>query len=99
MKPNLSILAIDDELLVLEGLRAVLQKLFPESAFYEAQDSETAKVRLREHPIDLILLDLDLRKSNESGVDFAPYIREHYPKIKIVILFRNCKNRYCGSAG
>jgi len=94
MKETITILAIDDEPLILEGLRGVLHKTFPENKFYVARNFKIAQMLLQEHSIDLVLLDLDLNVSEQNGLDIAPYLREHYPKAKIIVITVNVKIDY-----
>nr|WP_262899579.1 response regulator transcription factor [Chryseosolibacter histidini] len=59
---KLNILIVDDEALLREGLRLLLQKEVFTGAVYEADDEETFMHQLGANKIDLVLLDIRLRK-------------------------------------
>lgn len=91
---QITILAIDDEPLVLEGLYSVVSKKLPEVTFYSANGFEAAKKQLSKCKVDVVLLDLDFRNSKIDGFGIADYIKTNYSQIKIIILTVNVKIDY-----
>lgn len=59
---KVNILIVDDEALLREGLRSLLQKETFTGAVYEADDEETFMHQLKTNKIDVVLLDIRLRK-------------------------------------
>lgn len=61
---KINILLVDDEVLLRQGLRVLLEKETFVNAIYEAGDEDESVRQVTEHRIDLILLDIRLRTSN-----------------------------------
>lgn len=76
-----NILIVDDEALIREGLRSLLEKEPFIGRIFEAGDREEFHAHLSSHRIDIILLDIRLR--NTTGVELLESIRklEQRPKI------------------
>lgn len=80
--PNGSILVIDDEAEIREGLELLLS-----SEGYAVTSAETAQsglTRLEEEPFDLLLLDVSLPDRN--GLDLLRDIRQRDPELPIVLI-------------
>jgi signal transduction histidine kinase len=88
-----NVLIVDDE----EGIRMAIKRVlnnyridFPfldepiEIDVYEAESAELAIEVLKDTHIDIILLDNKL--PGMQGLDIMPYINEHYPDIRILII-------------
>lgn len=88
------VLIIDDHTPIIEGYKSILS--FNEQNliinFHEARDSETAYDIIKSKNIlfDIILLDLSLPSYDKmkinSGEDLIPYMRQHQPQSKIIIV-------------
>lgn len=59
-------LIVDDEALLREGFKALLQREFFVKSIYEASSKEQVEVQLKAHTIDIVLLDIHLGKDNGS---------------------------------
>lgn len=81
MKP-INILLVDDEALIREGLRALLEKESFVGKIYEAADADAFHEALSNHRIDIVLLDIRLR--NTTGVELLESIKTFEPRPKIV---------------
>ena len=80
--PNGSILVIDDEAEIREGLELLLS-----SEGYSVTSADTAQsglARLEEQPYDLLLLDVNL--PDRSGLDLLREIRQNDPNLPIVLI-------------
>jgi DNA-binding NtrC family response regulator len=80
--PNGSILVIDDEAEIREGLELLLS-----SEGYAVTSAETGQLglaRLEEEPYDLVLLDVSLPDRN--GLDLLRDIRQRDPELPIVLI-------------
>lgn len=79
---NISILLVDDEALIREGLRALLEKESFVNKIYEAGDAEAFHAQLSKNRIDVILLDIRLR--NTTGVELLEHMKNISPRPKII---------------
>jgi DNA-binding NtrC family response regulator len=80
--PNGSILVVDDEAEIREGLELLLS-----SEGYRVSTAETGEAglaRLEEQPFDVLLLDVSLPDRN--GLDLLPEIRRHDPSLPIILI-------------
>jgi DNA-binding NtrC family response regulator len=80
--PRGSILVVDDESEIREGLEALLT-----SENFDVTLAETGEAGLRQiedHPFDLILLDVSLPDRN--GIEMLPEIRRRDPELSIILI-------------
>lgn len=75
------ILIVDDDALIRTSLRRFLQ---PDHEVFEAGDGLEALDRLREHPIDLVLVDVAM--PNMSGIELLHQMKTDYPGKKVVLM-------------
>ena len=80
--PNGSILVIDDEAEIREGLELLLST--EGYSVTSAEDSEAGLARLEQKPFDLLLLDVSL--PGRSGLDLLRDIRQRDPQLPIVLI-------------
>lgn len=81
---NLTILAVDDQSLFLEGLDLVVNKVFPGSRLRRAGSGEDALEMLKHHKFQLMLLDIGMPGMN--GMDVAKTVLNEYPSLRIIVL-------------
>lgn len=79
---KINILIVDDEALIREGLRSLLEKEPFVHKIYEAGDAETFHSVLSQNNIGIVLLDIRLR--NSTGVELLESIRNLEPRPKVV---------------
>jgi DNA-binding NtrC family response regulator len=80
--PRGSILVVDDEIEIREGLEALLT-----SESFEVTVAATAEAglqKLEDHPFDLMLLDVSLPDRN--GIEMLPEIRRRDPQLSIILI-------------
>ena len=77
-----NILIVDDEALIREGLRALLEKESFVHKILEAGDVESFHTVLSQNRIDIVLLDIRLR--NTTGVELLETLRKLEPRPKII---------------
>lgn len=77
---NSHILIVEDEIGVQQFAAAALKTYH----VHTVATISSARAVLREQPIDLLLLDLQL--AGENGMDLAREVRQHHPYVAVVIL-------------
>jgi DNA-binding NtrC family response regulator len=80
--PRGSILVIDDEVEIREGLQALLTS--EDYAVTEAETGEAGLARLEDRPFDLLLLDVSLPDRN--GLDLLREIHSRDPHLSIILI-------------
>ena len=96
MKTSLSVLAIDDHMVVLEGYRSIFSMLegknFKGLDFTKARDCRSGYEALEKHrdtPFDIAVIDYSIPEYSEmrlfSGHDMAVHVRKLMPDCKIVM--------------
>ena len=78
------ILIVDDHPVVRQGLRSLLAGHSDLAIIGEAEDGAEVLPFLSKHPIDVILLDIQMK--GQSGIEVARRVRASYPGIKIIVL-------------
>jgi DNA-binding NarL/FixJ family response regulator len=81
MKPKL--LIVDDNSVLRETTRSILESYFPLLRIFEAVDGKEALNEIHDHSPDLVLMDI--RLPGENGLELTRKIKAKYPKIVIVI--------------
>lgn len=79
---KINILIVDDEALIREGLRSLLEKESFVSTIYEASDASEFNASLSKFKIDIILLDIRLRET--TGIELLESLKEHNQKPKTI---------------
>lgn len=82
MTNKLKLLLVEDEALVREGLRSLLEKEPFVSGIFEASNGQEAISELTKNKIDIVLLDI--RMPGINGIDVIKHIRQEYNHIKII---------------
>lgn len=80
------ILIVDDNIMLRETTRSILESKFPGLRVYEAADGKEAFAQIRKRMPDLILMDI--RLPGENGLTLTRKIKDSYPKI-VVVMFTN----------
>lgn len=80
----LTILVIEDHVLVREGLLATVKKSAMSLNVIGVGDVIQAVAKLNQHDVDLVLLDLMLPGSD--GQAFLPVLRARFPSIPVIVL-------------
>lgn len=75
-------LVIDDEAIIREGLRALLQE--EGHTVHGAADGGEGLQHVRYHPVDLVITDIVMPR--KDGIETIIELRRHHPDIKIVAI-------------
>ncbi|MEX1240723.1 MAG: response regulator transcription factor [Cyclobacteriaceae bacterium] len=81
---KINVLLVDDEALIRQGLRSLLEKESFVGSIYEADDVDQFHTHIYKNKIDIILLDIRLR--NMSGVELLDSIRKMTPRPKTIVV-------------
>ncbi|MFJ2988074.1 response regulator [Collimonas sp. NPDC087041] len=92
-QPSTKIMLVDDHPLVRDGLRARLEAVPHFDIVAEAGSAEEALQRAGQQPIDLILMDINLRGSI-NGIDLTARFHVDFPEIAVLILSMHDKTEY-----
>jgi two-component system, NarL family, response regulator len=84
MSPPLQILLVEDDELFRLGLRVRLQQEPGLEVIAEAEDGETAIDLIRQHSLDVVILDVGL--PGVGGVEACRQIKQQHPDLPILIL-------------
>jgi len=90
--PKLSILIVDDHLLLRQGLKQVLSREFRDLAFGEAQTAEEALARIESQPWRLVILDIGL--PGQDGFFVLREIRARRPEAAVLMLGMHADSLY-----
>ncbi|HUI10514.1 MAG TPA: sigma-54 dependent transcriptional regulator, partial [Bacteroidota bacterium] len=77
-----SVLVVDDEKAVRDSIRMILE--YEKFDVHEAQDAETAAVRVEGGEFDLVLLDIKM--PGEDGLKVLRRIRQSHPDLPVVMI-------------
>ncbi|MEO9967980.1 MAG: response regulator transcription factor [Reichenbachiella sp.] len=78
------ILIVEDHQVVKEGLKLILEAEEPLEVAGALHDGNEVMTFLEDHPVDLVLLDINL--PNIDGITLTTQIKDRFPKIKVLIL-------------
>ncbi len=81
---KLKLFLVDDHDLFREGLKFLLSEWDLIEEIYEAENGQQFIESLRQHPVDLVLLDIEMPIMN--GIEAAKLAREINPEMKIIAL-------------
>jgi len=81
---NISVYLVDDHALFREGLKLLLSNLGYIDQIFEAEDGQQFIDGLAKHPVDIVMLDIEMPVMN--GVQAARLAKAMVPGIKIIAL-------------
>jgi len=96
MNSVINILLVDDHPLVRDGLRARLEAMPQFKITAEAGSADEALEQARLHPIDLVLMDINMRGVN--GIEATAQFKQAFPQIAVLILSMHDKLEYVTQA-
>ncbi len=85
-------LIVDDHVIVRSGMKLLLGEIYPQSEIYEASDGDGATQKLKEHQFDLIMMDIQMPKTDTIGL--MEYISVRYPSAKVLVFSVSAENTY-----
>jgi len=85
-------LLVDDHVVVRSGIKILLSELYDPAEIHEAMNGDTAVEKLKEHAYDLIMLDIQMPKTDTLGL--MQYIHITYPAAKVLMFSMSAENIY-----
>jgi two-component system, NarL family, invasion response regulator UvrY len=85
-------LLVDDHVVVRSGIKLLLLEIFKPSEIYEAADGETALQKLKENSYDVVILDIQMPKTDTIGL--MDTIATQYPGTKVLIFSMSAEKIY-----
>lgn len=85
-------LLIDDHVVVRSGLKLILSDLYKPCTIDEAEDGESAHIKLKLHDYDLVILDIKMPDTNTLML--MEYIHNAYPQLKVLVFSMNSESIY-----
>ena len=83
---------MDDHVIVRSGIKFLLAEIYQLAEIHEASDGDSATEKLKEHDFDLIMLDIQMPKTDSYGL--MEYIHIKYPKAKVLVFSVSAENTY-----
>ena len=96
MTKIIRIMLVDDHPLVRDGLRARLEAMAHLRVVAEADNADDALLQAAALPIDLVLMDINMRGTN--GIEATARFHQRFPDIAVLILSMHDKLEYVGQA-
>jgi two-component system response regulator YesN len=91
-----SILIVDDEEVIREGIKRTVQKRFPSIRIHLADSPEQAVSVLLHHHIDIVLTDILM--PGMTGLELMGIMRRRYPHIKCIVISAHSEFAYAQEA-
>ncbi len=85
-------LLVDDHNVVRSGIKGLLVELFKPSEISEASDGESALEILKTHVYDLIIMDIQMPKTDTLGL--MDFIHIKYPDAKVLVFSMSAEGIY-----
>ena len=85
-------LIIDDHEVVRSGIKGLLIELFKPAEIDESSNGETAIENLKLHQYDLVIMDIQIPKTDTLGL--MEHIRNKYPTTKVLVFSMSAENIY-----
>ncbi len=83
---------VEDNFLIMQLVESELQDLFPSMEIIDAADGVEALQKIKSHPPNLILMDINL--PGENGLELTRKIKADHPGIIIIILSNHDSPEY-----
>lgn len=88
----LRILIADDHAVVRKGLRQILTEEFLAAHIVDVADADELFNRVLKDPWDIVITDISM--PGRSGLEVLQQIREHYPKLPVLVLSVHPEDQY-----
>ncbi len=93
---SIKILLADDQCLMLEGMKAILQQEPEIEVVGTAQDGKSAISQVKKLQPDIVLIDIEMPKMN--GITATKYICENLPQTRVIVLSSHKNQKYITQA-
>ncbi|QSE98762.1 response regulator transcription factor [Fulvivirga lutea] len=80
----MNVLIVDDHKIVRDGVRLYVEKHPKVKTIEEAKNGNEALAHLRQHPVDLVLIDINMAVLN--GIDSTTQITKEFENVKVIAL-------------
>jgi two-component system invasion response regulator UvrY len=88
----IKIIIADDHAVVRKGLIQILHESFPRAQITEVTDAESLLKKVFQETWDLVISDISM--PGASGLDILQQIKQHYPKLPVLILSMYSEDLY-----
>lgn len=88
----LKILIADDHAIIRKGLKQILLEEHPSALIEEANDAEAVIKKTLTMEFDIIICDLSM--PGRSGLDVVQHVKQHFPKLPVLILSIHPEEQY-----
>jgi DNA-binding NarL/FixJ family response regulator len=88
----IKVVLVDDHAILRRGLTQIISESEDMEVVGEADSSAAAMRLLREHPCNVLLLDITLPDRN--GIETLKLVRKEFPKIQVLMLSMHPENQY-----
>lgn len=93
--PTLGVLIAEDDYLVREGTRSVLNSVPGVQVLGAAEQPSELLALLDEHEPDAVVLDIRMPPTHTTeGIDLALHVRRHHPRVGVVVLSQHADPEY-----
>lgn len=92
MPDSLRILIADDHTVVRKGLKQILLEEFRNAEIEEVTDAENLLKKVLKEDWDLVISDISM--PGKSGLDVLQQIKQHYPRLPVLILSIHPEDHY-----
>lgn len=89
---NLSVLVVDDHVIIRRGLRNLFREHYPQAELRESSSCADLLVQLRAKVPDLLMLDLQL--SDGNAMDLLERIKAEHPAMHVLVYSMSPENLY-----
>lgn len=83
---------VDDHAIVRAGFREMLNQELGMRIEFEAGTAEEAQILLRQHPCDVLMLDLSL--PDQNGIDLLRAVKQRHDETQVLIISSFSEERY-----
>ena len=83
-------LLVDDHVVVRSGIKILLGEIYKPAEIHEAMNGDTAVEKLKQETFDLIMLDIQMPKTDSLGL--MEYIHITYPHAKVLMFSMSAEN-------
>lgn len=92
----IKILLADDQFLILEGIKAILEHEPEIKVVGTAEDGQSAIAQAKKLRPDILLIDIEM--PNMNGITATKYIRKYLPDTKVIVLTSHSSQDYIAEA-
>ena len=80
----INILVVDDHSMVIEGMRAILEKISSVKLIATATNAIEAIAALRKQPVQIVFVDINM--PDISGIELCGKIKQEFPSVSVLAL-------------